>query len=133
MRDQKPDMSEPVQERYRALSRWDNEGGAGPRGSQPGGIAEDELSAAPPLTEAELVHLRVRVIALENLVIALLHAEMPFPKTVRLLGVSLSSLQTQGGTTVSNVSSISFARWQRTFLPGQASPSIRSRSMRQPI
>jgi hypothetical protein len=43
---------------------------------------------------------------LENLVIALLHAEMPFPKTVRLLGVSLSSLQTQGGTTVSNVSSI---------------------------
>jgi DNA polymerase-4 len=33
---------------------------------------------------------------LENLVIALLHAEMPFPKSVRLLGVSLSSLQTQG-------------------------------------
>ena len=33
---------------------------------------------------------------LESLAIALLQAEMPFPKAVRLLGVSLSSLQTQG-------------------------------------
>jgi DNA polymerase IV len=33
---------------------------------------------------------------LESLAIALLQAEMPFPKSVRLLGVSLSSLQTHG-------------------------------------
>jgi hypothetical protein len=45
-------------QRQKALSRWDNEGGA--------------LSAVPALTNAELVHLRVRVIALENLIIALL-------------------------------------------------------------
>jgi DNA polymerase-4 len=31
---------------------------------------------------------------------ALLQAEMPFPKSVRLLGVSLSSLQTQGNDDV---------------------------------
>jgi DNA polymerase-4 len=33
---------------------------------------------------------------LERLAIALLQAEIPFPKSVRLLGVSLSSLQTLG-------------------------------------
>jgi DNA polymerase-4 len=33
---------------------------------------------------------------LESLAVALLQADMPFPKWVRLLGVSMSSLQTQG-------------------------------------
>jgi DNA polymerase IV len=33
---------------------------------------------------------------LESLAVALLQADMPFPKPVRLLGVSMSSLQTQG-------------------------------------
>ncbi|MFG3593155.1 DNA polymerase IV [Bradyrhizobium sp. RDI18] len=33
---------------------------------------------------------------LESLAVALLQADMPFPKSVRLLGVSMSSLQTQG-------------------------------------
>ena len=37
---------------------------------------------------------------LESLAIALLQAEMPFPKSVRLLGVSLSSLQTLGSDDV---------------------------------
>jgi DNA polymerase-4 len=37
---------------------------------------------------------------LESLAIALLQAEMPFPKSVRLLGVSLSSLQAQGNDDV---------------------------------
>lgn len=47
----------------RALSRWDNEGGA----------YQDEAKAPiPKLTNAELVQLRIRVIALENLVITLL-------------------------------------------------------------
>jgi hypothetical protein len=44
-----------------ALARWDNEGGAQP-----------EKIDTPDLISAELVQLRVRVIALENLVIALL-------------------------------------------------------------
>lgn len=55
-------------QRELALSRWDSEGGAGPRGPQEGSISAE----IPELTNAELVQLRVRVIALENLVIALL-------------------------------------------------------------
>ncbi|MFO7786665.1 MAG: hypothetical protein R6W87_02660 [Halospina sp.] len=46
-----------------ALSVWNNEGGAFP---------VDVTPDVPELTNTELVHLRVRVIALENLVIALL-------------------------------------------------------------
>jgi hypothetical protein len=58
-----------LSQRQMALSRWDTEGGAGPSGSQ----HPDELrSANPELTNAELVQLRVRVIALENLAIAIL-------------------------------------------------------------
>ena len=58
--------------RLRALSRWDNEGGAIPRGVE-GALAPGEApSEAPVLTNAELVQLRIRVIALENVVIALL-------------------------------------------------------------
>jgi hypothetical protein len=68
----KADPSESAKQRQRALQRWDNEGGAGP-GRLP---AEESLEAAagstPPLNNAELVQLHIRVIALENLVIALL-------------------------------------------------------------
>jgi len=50
-------------QRQRALSTWDNEGGASP----------DEVHVEiPELTNTELVHLRVRVIALENMIITLL-------------------------------------------------------------
>jgi hypothetical protein len=55
-----------------ALSRWDNEGGAGLCGPQQGRISEQAQFEVPELTNAELVQLRVRVIALENLVISLL-------------------------------------------------------------
>ncbi len=50
-------------QRQKALSRWDNAGGT---------CADDAHTEVPELSDAELVHLRVRVIALENLVIALL-------------------------------------------------------------
>jgi hypothetical protein len=50
--------------RERALARWDDDGGAEP---ETAGEA-----AVPELSNAELVQLRVRVIALENLIIALL-------------------------------------------------------------
>jgi hypothetical protein len=72
MSDLKPDSLDPSQQRQAALSRWDNEGGAGPCGSQEGQISEEVQSEVPELTNAELVQLRVRVIALENLVISLL-------------------------------------------------------------
>lgn len=52
--------------RRRALSRWDNEGGA--IASVPHGARGD----IPDLTNTELVQLRVRVIALENMLIAVL-------------------------------------------------------------
>jgi hypothetical protein len=51
--------------RQKALSRWENEGGS----LSPPLDSRIEL---PPLTNAELVQLRVRVIAIENVVIALL-------------------------------------------------------------
>lgn len=50
----------------RALSRWENEGGA------TASAVDSTLTEVPDLTNAELVQLRVRVIALENLIIAVL-------------------------------------------------------------
>ncbi len=50
--------------RRRALSRWENEGGAT--------TTLDTDTEIPDLTNAELVHMRMRVIALENLMIAVL-------------------------------------------------------------
>jgi len=55
--------TEPSLQRERALSRWDNEGGAGFGGPQNGGSTE-MAADAPELTNPELVQLRVRVIAL---------------------------------------------------------------------
>ena len=76
MSDWNPASVDPSQQRQAALSRWDNEGGAGPRDPQEAQISAEVQSAVPELTNAELVQLRVRVIALENLVISLL-AEAP--------------------------------------------------------
>jgi tellurite resistance-related uncharacterized protein len=64
-------MPSASQLRLRALSRWDNEGGAGPHRSQSKSLDVD-LSKVPPLSNAELVQLQVRVIALENLMITIL-------------------------------------------------------------
>ena len=72
MSDKKPESTASSRQRELALSRWDNEGGAGPRGPQGASVPPDASSEIPPLTNTELVQLRVRVIALENLVIALL-------------------------------------------------------------
>jgi hypothetical protein len=76
MPDKEPDSAASLRQRQSqmALSRWDNEGGAGPGGPQQGGgsVSAEAPSGIPELTNAELVQLRIRVIALENLVIALL-------------------------------------------------------------
>jgi hypothetical protein len=66
------DTSNDRNQRQRALSRWDNEGGAGPDGPASDSASETERTAIPDLTNAELVTLRIRVIALENLMISLL-------------------------------------------------------------
>jgi hypothetical protein len=76
MPDIQSDRRSPPEQRHKALSRWENEGGAGPFGAQEGPLVRQAPPDTPPLTDAELLHLRVRVIALENLIIALL-AEGP--------------------------------------------------------
>ena len=55
-----------------ALSSWDNEGGAGFRDREDVSPANPVQLSVPALTNSELVQLRVRVIALENVVISLL-------------------------------------------------------------
>ncbi len=71
MPDDKPEPSDALL-RQKALSRWDNEGGGGPDGPQLSSMESGGQGAVPPLSNTELVQLRVRVIALENLIIALL-------------------------------------------------------------
>ena len=63
--------NDPAQ-RLQALSRWDNEGGAIPVGPFVNSASGAEPIDIPELTNAELVALRIRVIALENLLISLL-------------------------------------------------------------
>ena len=58
-------LPSPTELRQRALSRWDNEGGAL-------ASADGTHADVPDMTNAELIQLRIRVIALENLMIAVL-------------------------------------------------------------
>ena len=57
---------DPTEFRRRALARWDNEGGAITT------VTQGAPVEVPQLTNTELVQLRVRVIALENMLIAVL-------------------------------------------------------------
>lgn len=71
------DTFDPLREalqHQRALSRWDNEGGAETDGPQTATHPVEEEAAFPKMADAEFNALHVRVIALENLVIALLAA-----------------------------------------------------------
>ena len=70
MADRKSDSSEFARLREQAFSRWDNEGGAGASGREH--PASTGTADSPPLSNAELVQLQIRVIALENLMTALL-------------------------------------------------------------
>jgi hypothetical protein len=67
-----PDSLAASQQRQKALSRWENEGGAIPLSPQVSSTSGEVQSEIPQLTNTELVQLRIRVIALENLVITLL-------------------------------------------------------------
>lgn len=71
MSDRKPEISD-EQLRQKLLSRWENEGGATPSDAQDDHASVEGRSEVPQLTNAELVQLRIRVIALENLIIAML-------------------------------------------------------------
>ena len=73
MSNEVPQASDRSQLRQKSISRWDNEGGAGPGSpadrTRPGAAEQWDV---PELSNADLVQLRIRVIALENLLIALL-------------------------------------------------------------
>lgn len=58
--------------RQRALSRWDTEGGATPSGPQIEPTSVEDQVSMPENDAAEVGALHIRMIALENLVIALL-------------------------------------------------------------
>jgi hypothetical protein len=66
------DAANDTNQRFRALSRWENEGGALPEIHTETSSLDEEHAFVPELTNAELVALRVRIIALENLMISLL-------------------------------------------------------------
>lgn len=72
MVDRTPVSPKPTDARSLALARWENEGGAEPDGAQQNPTWAGVRPHIPELTNTELVQLRIRVIALENLVIALL-------------------------------------------------------------
>ena len=65
-------MSIPSKESQLALSLWEDDGGAGPTGPLSTSIAPVAPLQMPHLLQVDVVQLRVRVIALENLVISLL-------------------------------------------------------------
>jgi hypothetical protein len=73
MSTQDPEVQNVEEQRRLALSEWDTEGGAGLSRSQDVSPSDRaQLALVPTLTNTELVQLRVRVIALENVVISLL-------------------------------------------------------------
>jgi hypothetical protein len=61
-----------AQLRDAALARWDAEGGAGRESAERGASAQTLRPEAPVLSETEWWQLRVRVIALENLLLSML-------------------------------------------------------------
>lgn len=87
----RPDATDPSRLRDAALARWDAEGGAGPEFPRQGvGLqaTEPEIS---PLTETEWYQLRVRVIALENLLLSMLaDASAPQLDIAREMAVYIS-------------------------------------------
>lgn len=72
MSDQEQKLSNRAALRERALSRWENEGGATAYDLDARLFSEGTPSDVPPLSNAELVQLRIRMIAIENLMIAML-------------------------------------------------------------
>ena len=72
MSDKESDSSDRARLLRMALSRWENEGGAGAGRLRAGSISGKSELDVLPLGNAELVQLQVRVIAMENVIITLL-------------------------------------------------------------
>lgn len=74
MPDRAADLVSDALQHQQALFRWDNDEGAEPDGMQAASDPADGQPPFPRMGDAELQALHVRVIALENLVVALLAA-----------------------------------------------------------
>ncbi len=61
-----------TQQRQGALARWEDDGGHGPNGPLKAIHLLGTKASLPPVGEAEMLALHIRVVALESLVIALL-------------------------------------------------------------
>ena len=72
MTDKASKSNKDMEARRRALSQWDNEGGAEAQGPQLSASMGDAEPRGLQLTNVEYAELRTRVIALENIIIALL-------------------------------------------------------------
>ena len=69
MPDKEPDSSASSRQRQMALSRWDNEGGAGPGGPQGGSVPAEAQAEIPALTNAIFAATGVRYNVTTNAVI----------------------------------------------------------------
>jgi hypothetical protein len=87
MADRNSEPLERAQLLAKAVSRWDNEGGAGEGGRVHPAVSDAAATDALPLTNAELVHLQVRVIALENLLKVLI-VDAPEHQVALMRGVA---------------------------------------------
>jgi hypothetical protein len=72
MRNHKPELPETIELRRLALSQWDSEGGAGPHDPQEVSHSPHAQTDVTSISNMGIVQLRIRVIALENLIIAVL-------------------------------------------------------------
>lgn len=72
MADKASEANKDVEAGRRALSRWENEGGAAAHDSQLSTSVGDAETGGLKLTNVEYAELRIRVIALENIIISLL-------------------------------------------------------------
>lgn len=77
MSENRLEQAKPPSDRQLALERWDDEGGAGPDGPQERSQINLAKADGGASVEMEIARLRVRVIALENLIIALLAEASP--------------------------------------------------------
>lgn len=93
---EKPDPIRDARQQQRALARWDDEGGAGPD-TDPAAASVKPPPAYPAMGEAELNALRVRMIAQENLMIALL-ADASANGRARARSIAAAIIPQEGST-----------------------------------
>lgn len=93
---EKLDARKRALQQQRALARWDNDGGAGPSPT-PRDVSSGPRLSYPTMGEAELNTLHVRLLAQENLIIALL-ADASANGRARARNIAASIVPQEGST-----------------------------------